>query len=42
MVADYKREFSHLLHCVPFVVRDDEDKASMFELGLQLSIFRLV
>nr|CAD1837537.1 unnamed protein product [Ananas comosus var. bracteatus] len=28
-VAEYEREFSQLLHCVPFVVRDDEDKARL-------------
>nr|CAD1837517.1 unnamed protein product [Ananas comosus var. bracteatus] len=41
-VAEYEREFSRLLHCVPFVVRDDEDKARIFERGLRPSIFRLV
>lgn len=24
-VAEYEREFSRLLHCVPYVVRDDKD-----------------
>ena len=38
-VAEYEREFSRLLHCVPFVVRDDEDKARIFERGLRPSIF---
>nr|CAD1837154.1 unnamed protein product [Ananas comosus var. bracteatus] len=33
-VIEYEREFSRLLHCVPFVVRDDEDKARIFERGL--------
>nr|CAD1825760.1 unnamed protein product [Ananas comosus var. bracteatus] len=41
-VAEYEREFSRLLHCVPFVVPDDEDKARIFEQGLRLSIFRFV
>ena len=41
-MAEYEREFSRLLHCVPFVVRDDEDKARIFERGLRPSIFRLV
>ncbi|XP_020109286.1 uncharacterized protein LOC109724765 [Ananas comosus] len=41
-VAEYEREFSRHLHCVPFVVRDDEDKARIFERGLRPSIFRLV
>nr|CAD1825884.1 unnamed protein product [Ananas comosus var. bracteatus] len=41
-VAEYEREFSQLLHCVPFVVRDDEDKARIFERGLRPSIFRFV
>ncbi|XP_020112142.1 uncharacterized protein LOC109726763 [Ananas comosus] len=40
--AEYEREFSRLLHCVPFVGRDDEDKARIFKVGLRLSIFRLV
>nr|CAD1821757.1 unnamed protein product [Ananas comosus var. bracteatus] len=42
IVAEYEREFSRLLHCVPFVVRDDEDKACIFEHGLQPPIFRFV
>nr|CAD1821800.1 unnamed protein product [Ananas comosus var. bracteatus] len=37
-----REEFSRILHCVPFVVRDDEDKARIFERGLRPSIFRLV
>nr|CAD1825832.1 unnamed protein product [Ananas comosus var. bracteatus] len=41
-VAEYEREFSRLLHCVLFVVRDDEDKVRIFEMGLRSSIFRLV
>nr|CAD1842389.1 unnamed protein product [Ananas comosus var. bracteatus] len=41
-VAEYEREFSRLLHCVPFVVRDDEDKARIFERGLRPSIFQFV
>nr|CAD1823284.1 unnamed protein product [Ananas comosus var. bracteatus] len=41
-VAEYEREFSRLLHYAPFVVRDDEDKARIFERGLQPSIFQLV
>nr|CAD1839618.1 unnamed protein product [Ananas comosus var. bracteatus] len=41
-VAEYEREFSRLLHCVPFVVRDDEDKARIFERGLRPSTFRFV
>ncbi|XP_020082388.1 uncharacterized protein LOC109705985 [Ananas comosus] len=41
-VAEYEREFSRLLHCVPFVVRDDEDRARIFEVGLRPVIFRLV
>ncbi|XP_020082638.1 uncharacterized protein LOC109706257 [Ananas comosus] len=41
-VAEYEREFSRLLHCVPSVVRDDEDKARIFEVGLRPAIFRLV
>ncbi|XP_020097144.1 uncharacterized protein LOC109716223 [Ananas comosus] len=42
IVAEYEREFFRLLHCVSFVVRDDEDKARIFEVGLRPSIFRLV
>nr|CAD1840659.1 unnamed protein product [Ananas comosus var. bracteatus] len=41
-VAEYEREFSRLLHCVPFVVRDDKDKARIFKRGLRSSIFRFV
>nr|CAD1821821.1 unnamed protein product [Ananas comosus var. bracteatus] len=41
-VAEYEQEFSRLLHCVPFVVPDDEDKARIFERGLRPSIFRFV
>nr|CAD1829449.1 unnamed protein product [Ananas comosus var. bracteatus] len=41
-VVEYEREFSWLLHCVPFVVRDDEDKACIFKHGLRPSIFRLM
>nr|CAD1836374.1 unnamed protein product [Ananas comosus var. bracteatus] len=41
-VAEYEREYSRLLHCVPFVVRDDENKARIFEQGLRPSIFRFV
>nr|CAD1820576.1 unnamed protein product [Ananas comosus var. bracteatus] len=41
-VAEYEREYSRLLHCVPFVVRDDEDKARIFEQGLRPPIFRFV
>nr|CAD1835604.1 unnamed protein product [Ananas comosus var. bracteatus] len=41
-VAEYEREFSQLLRYAPFVVRDDEDKARIFERGLRSSILRLV
>nr|CAD1842612.1 unnamed protein product [Ananas comosus var. bracteatus] len=41
-VAEYEREYSRLLHCVPFVVRDDEDKARIFKQELLPSIFRFV
>lgn len=41
-VGEYEREFSRLLHYVLFVVRDDEDKAHIFDVGLRPSIFRLV
>nr|CAD1839654.1 unnamed protein product [Ananas comosus var. bracteatus] len=41
-VAEYEREFAQLLHYAPFVVRDDEDKAHIFERGLRPSIFQLV
>nr|CAD1820574.1 unnamed protein product [Ananas comosus var. bracteatus] len=40
--TSYEREFSRLLHCVSFVVPDDEDKARIFERGLRPSIFRFV
>nr|CAD1833014.1 unnamed protein product [Ananas comosus var. bracteatus] len=38
-VAEFQREFSRLLHCMPFVVWDDEDKARIFKRGLRPSIF---
>ncbi|XP_020098380.1 uncharacterized protein LOC109717114 [Ananas comosus] len=41
-MAEYEQEFSQLLHYVPFVVRDDEDKAHIFEMVLRPSIFRFV
>nr|CAD1827455.1 unnamed protein product [Ananas comosus var. bracteatus] len=41
-IVEYEREFSRLLHCVPFVVRDDEDKARIFERGLRPLIFRFM
>nr|CAD1832742.1 unnamed protein product [Ananas comosus var. bracteatus] len=41
-MAEYKGEFSRLLHYAPFVVRDGEDKARIFERGFRPSIFRLV
>nr|CAD1821668.1 unnamed protein product [Ananas comosus var. bracteatus] len=41
-VAEYERGFFQLLRYAPFVVRDDEDKARIFERGLRSSILRLV
>nr|CAD1827446.1 unnamed protein product [Ananas comosus var. bracteatus] len=41
-VAEFEQEFSRLLHCVPFVVRDDMDKVRIFKRGLRPSIFRFV
>nr|CAD1825788.1 unnamed protein product [Ananas comosus var. bracteatus] len=38
-VRDYKREFSHIVNCVPHVVRSDEDKAGCFERGLRREIY---
>nr|CAD1832944.1 unnamed protein product [Ananas comosus var. bracteatus] len=38
-VAEYEREFSRLLHYVPFVVRDDENKTCIFERGLRRRSF---
>nr|CAD1827328.1 unnamed protein product [Ananas comosus var. bracteatus] len=38
-VRDYEREFSHIVNCVPHVVRSDEDKAGCFERGLRREIY---
>nr|CAD1817186.1 unnamed protein product [Ananas comosus var. bracteatus] len=36
-VREYEKEFSHIVNCVPHVVRSDEDKAGCFERGLRQS-----
>ncbi len=41
-VTEYEKEFMRLLNCIPHVVRDDEDKARIFESGLRPRIFRSV
>nr|CAD1821748.1 unnamed protein product [Ananas comosus var. bracteatus] len=41
-VAEYEREFSHIIDCVPDVVRDDRDRADWFERGLRADIYRAV
>nr|CAD1836366.1 unnamed protein product [Ananas comosus var. bracteatus] len=41
-VAEYEREFSHIIDCVPDVVRDDRDRADWFERGLWADIYRAV
>nr|CAD1843952.1 unnamed protein product [Ananas comosus var. bracteatus] len=42
LVREYEREFSHIVNCVPYVVRDDKDKADCFVRGLQPKIFKVV
>ncbi|XP_020082104.1 uncharacterized protein LOC109705740 [Ananas comosus] len=41
-VANYKQEFSHIINCVPKVVRDDRDRADWFLRGLRPKIYRVV
>ncbi|XP_020086723.1 uncharacterized protein LOC109709062 [Ananas comosus] len=41
-VGEYEREFSHIINCVPDVVRDDRDRADWFERGLRPDIYRAV
>nr|CAD1827431.1 unnamed protein product [Ananas comosus var. bracteatus] len=41
-VAEYEREFSHIIDCVPDVVRDDRDRADWLERGLRADIYRAV
>nr|CAD1842616.1 unnamed protein product [Ananas comosus var. bracteatus] len=38
----YEREFSHIIDCVPDVVRDDRDRADWFERGLRPDIYKVV
>nr|CAD1821797.1 unnamed protein product [Ananas comosus var. bracteatus] len=39
-VADYEQEFSHIIDCVPDVVKDDGDRAEWFLRGLRPWIYR--
>nr|CAD1836351.1 unnamed protein product [Ananas comosus var. bracteatus] len=41
-VADYEQEFSHIIDCVPDVVKDDADRAEWFLRGLRPWIYRAV
>ncbi|XP_020082542.1 uncharacterized protein LOC109706151 [Ananas comosus] len=41
-VAEYEREFSHIIDCVLDVVRDDRDRADWFERGLRSDIYKAV
>nr|CAD1837172.1 unnamed protein product [Ananas comosus var. bracteatus] len=41
-VGEYEREFSHIIDCVPNVVRDDRDRADWFLRVLQLRIYEKV
>ncbi len=37
-----EQKFSHVVNCIPYVVRDDKDKADCFERGLRSEIFKVV
>nr|CAD1820417.1 unnamed protein product [Ananas comosus var. bracteatus] len=39
-VGEYEREFSHIIDCVPDVVRDDKDRADLFKRGLRPDIYK--
>ncbi|XP_020082833.1 uncharacterized protein LOC109706435 [Ananas comosus] len=41
-VAEYEQEFSHIIDCVPDVVRDDRDQADWFLRGLRPVIYMAV
>nr|CAD1825758.1 unnamed protein product [Ananas comosus var. bracteatus] len=41
-VREYEREFSHIIDCVPDVVRDDKDRADWFLRGLRPKIYEAV
>nr|CAD1829250.1 unnamed protein product [Ananas comosus var. bracteatus] len=41
-VAEYEQEFSHLIDCVPDVVKDDRDRADWFLRGLRPGIYKAV
>ncbi|XP_020080555.1 uncharacterized protein LOC109704198 [Ananas comosus] len=41
-IGEYEREFSHIIDCVPEVVRDDRDQADWFKRGLQSDIYKVV
>ncbi|XP_020097138.1 uncharacterized protein LOC109716218 [Ananas comosus] len=41
-VGEYEREFSHIIGCVPDVVRGDRDRANCFERGLRPDIYKVV
>nr|CAD1824749.1 unnamed protein product [Ananas comosus var. bracteatus] len=41
-VADYEQEFSHIIDCVPEVVRNDPDRADWFLRGLRPGIYKAV
>lgn len=38
----YEREFTRLLNCVPYAVRDERQKALAFEQVLQPEVYQLV
>ncbi|XP_020081202.1 uncharacterized protein LOC109704828 [Ananas comosus] len=41
-VAEYEREFSHIIDCIPDVVRSDRDRADWFERGLRPDMYKAV
>ncbi|XP_020109870.1 uncharacterized protein LOC109725186 isoform X1 [Ananas comosus] len=41
-VLEYEREFSRLVHCIPYVIQSDRHKAEMFAAGIRPDIYQLV
>ncbi|XP_020084386.1 uncharacterized protein LOC109707499 [Ananas comosus] len=41
-VREYEKEFSHMVNCVPGLVRGDRDRAEVFERGLRPDIFKVI
>nr|CAD1824818.1 unnamed protein product [Ananas comosus var. bracteatus] len=41
-MAEYEQEFSHIIDCVPDVIKDDRDRAEWFLRGLRPGIYKAV